>query len=72
MNGKDKKRPYHNYKEIFFSGEKIILLKPMSFMNLSGEVVSSFVKYFKIDINDMAIHNFVYAEFIVFIFCFFS
>ena len=44
-----------NYTELFVSGEKIILLKPMSFMNLSGEVVSSFVKYFKIDIKDILV-----------------
>lgn len=43
------------YNEVFISGEKVILLKPMSFMNLSGEVVSKFASYFKIDSNDILV-----------------
>lgn len=45
------------YTEFIFNNEKIILLKPLSFMNLSGEVVEKFVNYFKIDINDILIIN---------------
>lgn len=44
-----------SYTEIFVSGEKVVLLKPMSFMNLSGEVVSSFAKYFKINTKDILV-----------------
>lgn len=40
-------------KQIF--GEKIIFLKPQSFMNLSGNVVKPFVDYFKIDEKDILI-----------------
>ena len=39
-----------NYKE-----EKVILLKPQKYMNLSGEVVRDFVNFFKIDISDVLI-----------------
>lgn len=43
------------YYEINIAGEKCILLKPQKYMNLSGEVVRDFVKFFKIDINDILI-----------------
>lgn len=43
------------YAEIFVSGEKVILVKPLSFMNLSGEVVVEFANYFKIDISDILV-----------------
>ena len=38
------------YNEFVFNGEKVILLKPLSYMNLSGEVVKKYVDYFKINI----------------------
>ncbi len=37
------------------NNEKIMFLKPQSFMNLSGEVVKKYVDYFKIDISDILI-----------------
>lgn len=43
------------YTQFNYKGEKIILLKPLKYMNLSGEVVRDFVKYFKININDILI-----------------
>lgn len=36
-------------------GEKVIFLKPLSFMNLSGSVVRRYVDFFKIEINDILI-----------------
>jgi len=33
-------------------GEKIVLLKPMTYMNLSGESVRAFLDYFKADLAD--------------------
>ncbi len=36
-------------------GEKVIFLKPQSYMNLSGGVVRKFVDYFKIQIEDILI-----------------
>lgn len=45
------------YYEYNNNGEKILLLKPQSYMNLSGEVVRKYIEYFKIDINDVLIIN---------------
>lgn len=41
--------------EFSFQGEKVLLLKPQSYMNLSGEVVSAIVNFYKIDLNDILI-----------------
>ena len=38
-----------------YMGEDIILLKPLSYMNLSGEVVVKFLDYFKIKPEDVLI-----------------
>ena len=43
------------YEKTVINGEDVILLKPQSYINLSGEVISKFVNYFKIDINDILI-----------------
>ncbi len=43
------------YTEFMHNGEKIILLKPEKYMNLSGEVIRDFVQFFKIDIKDLLI-----------------
>lgn len=43
------------YTQFNHNGEKIVLLKPGKYMNLSGEVIRDFVKFFKIDINDILI-----------------
>ena len=45
------------YTEVLVNNKKVILLKPQSFMNLSGEVVKKFVDYFKIDIDDVLVIN---------------
>ena len=37
------------------NGEKIIFLKPVTFMNLSGESVIKVLNYFKIDVEDMLV-----------------
>jgi len=51
----DKLKFNGNYAEFFMNGEKVILLKPLSYMNLSGQVVRKFVDYFNIDINDILV-----------------
>lgn len=38
-----------------FNGEKIILIKPQTFMNLSGEAVLAVTNYYKIDVSDILI-----------------
>lgn len=43
------------YGEFFINGEKVFLVKPMSFMNLSGEVVRKYIDYFKVDISDILV-----------------
>ena len=43
------------YVMIQNQGEKIILLKPQTYMNLSGEAVNTFAKYYKIDLSDILI-----------------
>ena len=58
---KNKKLVFDNEKfnakcvEYIYNGEKIMLVKPLSFMNLSGGVVRKFVDYYKIDINDILV-----------------
>ena len=39
------------------NGEKIMFLKPMEYINLSGDVLKKYVDYFNIDINDILIIN---------------
>lgn len=43
------------YAEQIINKEKIMLLKPQLFMNLSGEVVIKYVNYFNINIEDIII-----------------
>ena len=43
------------YTQFNYNGEKVILLKPQKYMNLSGEVIRDFVNFFKIDISDILI-----------------
>lgn len=51
----DKQKFNGLYAETTINGEKILLVKPLSFMNLSGEVVEKFVNFYKIDINDILV-----------------
>lgn len=37
------------------AGEDVILLKPMTYMNLSGDSLIQFVNYFKIDVADIVV-----------------
>ena len=41
--------------ETIINGEKVLLVKPYSFMNLSGTVVSRIVSFYDIDINDILV-----------------
>ena len=43
------------YAETTINNEKVVLLKPQTYMNLSGDCVIEFVNYFKIDIDDILI-----------------
>lgn len=43
------------FLEYNYNGEKIIFVKPLSYMNLSGKVVRHFVNFYKIDLDDILI-----------------
>lgn len=44
-----------SYIEFKYNNEKIILLKPLKYMNLSGEVVAAYTRYYNIDTSDILI-----------------
>ena len=44
-----------SYVQFKYKGEKIILLKPGKYMNLSGEVIRDFFNFLKINIEDIII-----------------
>lgn len=39
----------------FYKGEKVLLLKPLTYMNLSGESIRAVVDYYQIDIEDLLV-----------------
>lgn len=45
------------YTETNIKGEKVIFLEPQKYMNLSGEVIRDFVKFYKIEVKDILIIN---------------
>ncbi len=51
----DKNKFNGTYTEFKHHNEKVILLKPEKYMNLSGEVIKDFVSFFKIDLEDILI-----------------
>lgn len=56
LNTEDWKEKFNAlYYEEKIAGEKVLFVKPLTFMNLSGDAVVKFVNYFDIDINDILI-----------------
>lgn len=53
----DKKKYNGLYNEVTINDEKIILLKPQTYMNLSGESIIKYINFFKINIEDILIIN---------------
>lgn len=43
------------YLKKVINNEEVIFLKPLSYMNLSGDVVKKYVDYFKINLSDLLI-----------------
>jgi PTH1 family peptidyl-tRNA hydrolase len=43
------------YNEFIYNGEKIMLLKPQLYINLSGDVIKKYVDFYKINIEDLLI-----------------
>lgn len=54
-NGDYKEKFNAKYSEVIVDNYKIILVKPLSYMNLSGKVVKDFIKYYDVDINDVLV-----------------
>lgn len=61
----DKKKFKGHYNEfVSLRGNKAILLEPQTYMNCSGDSIVDFVKYFKIDVEDvLIIHDDLDLEF---------
>lgn len=51
----DKKKFNALYTDFFVDDEKVLLVKPLSYMNLSGAVVQSFANYYDIDYSDILV-----------------
>ncbi len=51
----DKEKFNGQYTCFNYKGEKVYFLKPLTFMNLSGECVKPFMDYFDIDIKDLIV-----------------
>jgi len=46
------------YYETLINNEKVIFIKPETFMNLSGNAVQAFVQFYKVDLSDiLVIHD---------------
>ena len=43
------------YLDFYVGNEKVMFIKPLSFMNLSGGVVKKYVDFYKIDLDDILI-----------------
>lgn len=43
------------YLDFYIGDEKIVLIKPLSYMNLSGGVVKKFVDFYKVSLNDILV-----------------
>lgn len=54
-NVKYKEKFSAQYYEIGNNNDKVIFLKPMTFMNNSGEAVRKFVDYYKVNVEDVLI-----------------
>lgn len=50
-----KNKFFANYIDVVIDSEKVIFLKPQKYMNLSGEVIKEFLKFYKINISDVLI-----------------
>ena len=51
----DKSKCKAEYAIYFHNGEKIIIAKPQTYMNLSGESVKSLMKFYDVDIDDLIV-----------------
>ena len=52
-----KKKFNSEYENAIIEGEKVILIKPQTFMNASGEAIVQFVNFYKIELDKVIINN---------------
>lgn len=43
------------YQDVIIRGQKVLLIAPMTWMNCSGEAVSQFVRFYRLDLEDLVI-----------------
>lgn len=51
----DKQKFKGNYTIATINGEKVLIIEPMTYMNLSGEAVRPLMDYYKVDIDDLVV-----------------
>lgn len=51
----DKKKTKFMYAEGNINGEKVVFVKPTTFMNLSGEAIVQAINWYKLDLKDICI-----------------
>lgn len=51
----DKKKFNAEYYHGFINGEKVLIIKPLTYMNLSGESLIQFVSYFNVEHKDILV-----------------
>ncbi len=55
MGGKWKKKGDSQISSVFFAGQKVLLVKPLTFMNLSGEAVLKLKNKFKLNCENILV-----------------
>lgn len=50
-----KEKNTYSYYEKNINGEKVVFLKPITYMNESGKAIKEFIDYYKVDIDDVLV-----------------
>jgi len=50
-----KKKFESEYETAIIEGEKVVLIKPQTFMNSSGEAVKAFIQFYKVDLKNVIV-----------------
>ena len=54
INGFTLNKKFNAYEKVInYGDERVLFIKPLSYMNLSGEVVKRYIDYYKINISDL-------------------
>lgn len=59
LNTSDWKEKFNaNYHEARINGEKVLFIKPLTYMNLSGDAIVKFINYYDVNLDDiLVIHD---------------